>query len=222
MQWKALDQRYRFVVAQNYPSCCLGPDTQGGWLGQPNPAEVGPSCKLHACLPFPKQGAGDTPQVVVTGAGGRTGKLVVKKLLAQPDKFTPIATVRSKSNAGKLTSEGLPESALVEFDLAAAAAAGSAPADLQAALQGADALVIATSGVPQIKPLSLIPVIWAKITGKEGVRPEFTWKQGQMPEQVRLQIENFMAELHAELTGYPPCICPLHHKAMCMCMYGFP
>jgi hypothetical protein len=125
-------------------------------------------------------------QVVVTGAGGRTGKLVVKKLLAQPDKFMPIATVRSKSSAGKLTSEGLPESALVEFDLAAAAAAGTAPAALTAALQDADALVIATSGVPQIKPLSLIPVIWAKITGKEGVRPEFSWKEGQMPEQVRL------------------------------------
>lgn len=37
----------------------------------------------------------------------------------------------------------------------------------------------------QIKYLSLIPVILAKLTGKEGVRPEFTWKQGQMPEQVR-------------------------------------
>jgi hypothetical protein len=76
---------------------------------------------------------------------------VVKKLLEQPNTFTPIATVRSKSSAGKLTSEGLPESALVEFDLAAAAAAaGAAPAALTAALQGADALVIATSGVPQV------------------------------------------------------------------------
>lgn len=36
----------------------------------------------------------------------------------------------------------------------------------------------------QIKYLSLIPVMLAKITGKEGVRPEFSWKQGQMPEQV--------------------------------------
>lgn len=120
----------------------------------------------------------------MTGAGGRTGKLVIKKLLAEPEYFSPVATVRSKSSAGKVTSEGLPESALVEFDLAAAAAAGTAPASLTAALQGADALVIATSGVPQIKPLSLIPVMWAKLTGKEGVRPEFTWKQGQMPEQV--------------------------------------
>eukprot|EP00775_Hariotina_reticulata_P010886 gene10886-11040_t len=123
-------------------------------------------------------------EVVVTGAGGRTGQLIVKKLLEQKDKFTALATVRSKSSGNKLLADGLPESSLLEFDLAAAAAAGSAPPSLTAALQGADALIIATSGVPQIKYLSLIPVIWAKLTGKEGVRPDFTWKQGQMPEQV--------------------------------------
>jgi dihydrodipicolinate reductase len=127
--------------------------------------------------------------VVVSGAGGRTGQLVVKKLLEQKDNFSVVATVRSKGSAGKLTSAGLPESNLVEFDLAAAAAAAgstsnAAAAGLAAALQGADALVIATSGVPQIKYLSLIPVMLAKIMGKEGVRPEFSWKQGQNPEQV--------------------------------------
>jgi len=38
--------------------------------------------------------------------------------------------------------------------------------------------------VPKLKPFSLIPVILAKITGKEGVRPKFTFKEDQMPEQV--------------------------------------
>lgn len=114
----------------------------------------------------------------------------MKKLLAQKDRFNTVATVRSKSSGSKLVSTGIPESALVEFDLAAAAAAADgapspAAAGLSAALQDADALIIATSGVPQIKWLSLIPVMIAKLTGKEGVRPEFTWKQGQMPEQVR-------------------------------------
>jgi NAD(P)-dependent dehydrogenase (short-subunit alcohol dehydrogenase family) len=126
----------------------------------------------------------DVRQVVVTGAGGRTGQLIVKKLLDQKDQFTALATVRSKSSGNRLLADGLPESSLIEFDLATAAADGSTPASLTAALQGADALIIATSGVPQIKYLSLIPVFWAKLTGKEGVRPEFTWKQGQMPEQV--------------------------------------
>lgn len=131
-------------------------------------------------------------QVVVTGAGGRTGALIVKKLLEQKDKYNTVATVRSKSSGSKLVSSGLADSALVEFDLAAAAAAPAgasspAAAGLATALQGADALIIATSGVPQIKWLSLIPVMLAKLTGKEGVRPDFIWKQGQMPEQVGMQ-----------------------------------
>ncbi|KAF8069509.1 hypothetical protein HT031_001625 [Scenedesmus sp. PABB004] len=130
-------------------------------------------------------------KVVVTGAGGRTGGLVVQKLLEARERFDVVATVRSRASSGaKLTAAGLPESALVEFDVAAAAAGAGAAADnpaasaFAAALAGADALVICTSGVPQIKYLSLIPVMLAKLTGKEGVRPQFTWKAGQRPEQV--------------------------------------
>lgn len=44
--------------------------------------------------------------------------------------------------------------------------------------------VIATSAVPKIKPLSLIPVLLAKLTGKQGVRPQFTFKADQFPEQI--------------------------------------
>ena len=35
-------------------------------------------------------------QVTVTGAGGRTGKLIMQKLLAQPDTFTARAVVRDE------------------------------------------------------------------------------------------------------------------------------
>ena len=59
---------------------------------------------------------------------------------------------------------------------------------LDQAMEGADALVIATSAVPQIKPLSLIPVLLAKLPflGGDGPppRPQFTFKAGQMPEQI--------------------------------------
>lgn len=47
--------------------------------------------------------------------------------------------------------------------------------------------VIATSAVPKIKPLSLIPVLLAKLTGKQGVRPQFTFKADQFPEQIDWQ-----------------------------------
>ncbi len=66
---------------------------------------------------------------------------------------------------------------------------------LDRAIEGCDALVIATSAVPKIKPLSLIPVIWGKITkANPAPRPEFTFKADQMPEQIdwegqKLQID---------------------------------
>ena len=132
-----------------------------------------------------------TLQVVVTGAGGRTGGLIVKQLLEQKDKFTTVVgTVRSKASA-KL--EGLDDDHIVEFDLAAAAAAADdasnpAAAALAAALQGADALVIATSAVPQIKLGSLFGVIAGRLVGRKSM-PGFTWKQGQAPEQVRPVME---------------------------------
>jgi hypothetical protein len=85
-------------------------------------------------------------------------------------------TVQSKS---KVTSAGISDSAVFIADIS-----GPSAASLAAALDGADALVIATSGIPQIRPLSILKVLWAKVTKQEGVRPEFDWKDGQWPEQV--------------------------------------
>ena len=62
---------------------------------------------------------------------------------------------------------GLPDTAIFEVDLARGGADAFLPA-----FSGCDAVVIATSGVPVLKPLSLIPVFWAKLTGKTGVSPE--------------------------------------------------
>eukprot|EP00882_Tetradesmus_deserticola_P001033 GHRQ01001119.1.p2 GENE.GHRQ01001119.1~~GHRQ01001119.1.p2 ORF type:complete len:282 (+),score=145.83 GHRQ01001119.1:127-972(+) len=125
-------------------------------------------------------------KVVVTGAGGRTGGLIVKQLLETADNSV-IGTVRSKASSSKLQFD-VEKAALIELDLAAAAAAAgtadnAAVKDFAAALQGADALVIATSGVPQIKYLSLFGVIAGRLVGRKGM-PDFTWKKGELPEQV--------------------------------------
>eukprot|EP00882_Tetradesmus_deserticola_P002106 GHRQ01002255.1.p1 GENE.GHRQ01002255.1~~GHRQ01002255.1.p1 ORF type:complete len:282 (+),score=141.53 GHRQ01002255.1:1169-2014(+) len=125
-------------------------------------------------------------KVVVTGAGGRTGGLIVKQLLETADNSV-IGTVRSKASSSKLQFDA-EKAALVELDLAAAAAAAgtadnAAVKDFAAALQGADALVIATSGVPQIKYLSLFGVIAGRLVGRKGM-PGFTWKKGELPEQI--------------------------------------
>jgi hypothetical protein len=96
--------------------------------------------------------------VVVTGAGGRTGGLITKQLLADKEKFSSVkGTVRSKkSPPSQLLSAGLTDDDVIEFDLAAAAAAaaeGAAAAAgqeepntqrLKGALKDADTLVICT------------------------------------------------------------------------------
>lgn len=136
-------------------------------------------------------------QVVVTGAGGRTGALIVKKLLQDPDKYSVVGTVRSKQTSSKaVAAAGLADINVVEFDLAAAAAAvdggistNTAAAGLASALQDAEALVICTSGVPQIKYSSLFGVIAGKLIGRKNM-PAFTWKKGEKPEQVGTCIQS--------------------------------
>lgn len=118
-------------------------------------------------------------QVVVTGAGGRTGALVMKKLLERPSEFSARGVVRSDKSAAQLRGWGASDEQIVTGDLLE-----SGEEVLGKAMAGADALVIATSAVPKIKPLSLIPVLLAKLTGKQGVRPQFTFKADQYPEQI--------------------------------------
>ena len=137
-------------------------------------------------------------KVAVTGAGGRTGRLVVKRLLeaqdADADSVSSVAaTVRSGDALARLKSD-LPELAALHnsvhvVDVAkigrqAQENASVEDPELAAALEGAEALVILTSGVPQIMKRSLVLVMLAKLTGKQGVRPSFRWKAGETPELV--------------------------------------
>lgn len=84
---------------------------------------------------------------------------------------------------GKVVGLGVKEGQVYFADVSA-----GSPDSYAKAFAGADALVLATSGVPKLKPLSLIKVFWAKLTGQQGVRPDFEWKEGQMPEQVSLVV----------------------------------
>jgi hypothetical protein len=117
--------------------------------------------------------------VLVTGAGGRTGSLVMKKLLERDD-YDARGIVRSDKSAKQLKGWGATDDQIFMGDILSE----NGDAVLQKAIQGCDALVIATSAVPKIKPFSLVKVMWAKITKQEGVRPEFTFKADQMPEQI--------------------------------------
>lgn len=96
-------------------------------------------------------------QVAVTGASGKTGKLVVKRLLQLPEQYTAVAVVRSEGSASTLKS--FLGDLAASLQVATVNVAGSnAEASLRTALQGCSTLVIATSAVPVLKPLSLVTV----------------------------------------------------------------
>jgi uncharacterized protein YbjT (DUF2867 family) len=104
--------------------------------------------------------------VVVTGAGGQTGQLVFRKLLAQPDVFKPVGIVRSEASRAALVEDGIPADTIVVADITDKDAISSA-------LDGCDALVIATSAKPAP----------SGSTDPETGRPIFDFPNGQ-PEQV--------------------------------------
>lgn len=107
-------------------------------------------------------------QVLVTGAGGKTGKIVLQKLLKMPDQFVPTGVVRTAASQQSLMEElGIPAERLCVADICDAAAMEKAVSQTSA-----DALIICTSATPA-------PT--GEMTA-EG-RPLFGFPNGQ-PEQV--------------------------------------
>ena len=102
-------------------------------------------------------------RVLVTGATGRTGSLVLKKLRQQSDQFQAIGLARSHSKVKELfgSTEGF-----VIGDI-------KDQSSLESALKGCSALVILTSAVPKMKAPPL-----------PGERPQFEYEPDSMPETV--------------------------------------
>ncbi|GJP30686.1 hypothetical protein CLOM_g4540 [Closterium sp. NIES-68] len=106
--------------------------------------------------------------VLVTGAGGRTGRLVLEKLQSRPE-FTARGMVRS--GASKETLAGsVPGADIVVADIIK-------PTDkaFASAFDGVKALIIVTSAVPKMKP---------GFDPSSGQRPEFYFEEGGEPEKV--------------------------------------
>jgi uncharacterized protein YbjT (DUF2867 family) len=118
-------------------------------------------------------------KILVTGATGRTGSLVLQKLRQHPDKFAAVGFARSSAKAEELfgSIEGFCFGDIVDRST------------VESALSGCQALVILTSAVPQLKA-----------PPQPGERPEFEFAAGGMPEVVdyRGQINQIDA---AKATG---------------------
>ena len=102
-------------------------------------------------------------RVLVTGATGKTGSLVLQKLRDEPDKFETIGLARSPIKAEEL------------FDSTEGFVIGDIKdkSSLNSAIEGSEALVILTSAVPKI----IAPP-------PQGQRPEFEFVPGGLPEEI--------------------------------------
>nr|XP_023889880.1 uncharacterized protein At5g02240-like [Quercus suber]POE64230.1 uncharacterized protein, chloroplastic [Quercus suber] len=102
--------------------------------------------------------------VLVTGAGGRTGQIVYKKLKERSEQYVARGLVRTEESKEKI-------GGVDDVFVGDIRDAGS----LVPAIQGIDALVILTSAVPKMKP---------GFDPSKGGRPEFYFEDGAYPEQV--------------------------------------
>ena len=117
------------------------------------------------------------PKVLVSGAAGRTGKLVLKKLLEGRDGFDVRGLVRTEKSRQRLAKEVGSDVELVVGDV-------SDPASLKAAMSGCDKLVILTSAKPQIMKRSIVFMMLRKVIGRQPGRPTFRWIDKGSPEEV--------------------------------------
>jgi uncharacterized protein YbjT (DUF2867 family) len=104
--------------------------------------------------------------VLVTGATGRTGSIVLHKLRQQGEEFTALGFARSPQKAEEMfqSTTGFYFGDIKDSD------------SLKPAMEKADALVILTSAKPQMKA-----------PPQPGERPEFEFPPGETPEEVDYQ-----------------------------------
>jgi uncharacterized protein YbjT (DUF2867 family) len=112
-------------------------------------------------------------KVAVTGAGGRTGKLILQKLAGLGHQAVGI--VRTEKSQKQLSKAGYKECVVGDVT-------GSVE-ELANLFKGCDSVVLATSAVPKIKIWSIIKALFFKLFGKVS-RPEFRFGKNGDPYNV--------------------------------------
>lgn len=145
-------------------------------------------------------------RVLVTGAAGKTGRLVLKKL-EEDSRFDPKGLVRSESSARSLLEDKdihCPLEHMVISDITSPNFLTDG--GLPSGLQDMDAMVICTSSVPRISRLSLLGAVVKAplnmIRRKPAVdfrKLQFKWKHGGTPEQVDYHGQVAQIELAKQL-----------------------
>lgn len=142
-------------------------------------------------------------KVLVTGAAGKTGKLVMKRL-EKDERYEPKALVRTERSARKLVKGDLhcPLEHMVVSDITSP----TFEEDLPNGLIGMDAMVICTSAVPRISRWSLTCAILKmplnlvrRKTPIDFRTLKFRWKYGGYPEKVDYEGQVAQIELAKKL-----------------------
>lgn len=107
---------------------------------------------------------GPLSTVLVTGAGGRTGQIVYRKLKERTGQYVARGLVRTEESKEKIG--GADDVFVGDIRVADS---------IVPAVEGIDALIILTSAVPKMKP---------GFDPSKGERPEFYFEEGSYPEQV--------------------------------------
>jgi hypothetical protein len=127
-------------------------------------------------------------KVLVTGAAGKTGRLVLQKL-EEDSRYEPKGLVRTEQRAKELIKGDIhcPLEHMVISDITSP----TFEEDLPSGLEGMDAMVICTSSVPRISRLSLLRALlqmpFNVIRRQKAIDfrlLQFRWKHGGYPETV--------------------------------------
>jgi hypothetical protein len=169
--------------------------------------------KTVAALSTSSSGSGTTggpSKVLVTGASGKTGRLVFETLLENPN-YVPTALVRSETS-GKMLRKAVRKTGLDQIvvcdvtDLVTSkeddstGTSTTTSTSIPSALVngGYEAMVICTSAMPRISKLSLVKALlkvpWNLIRRKKAIdfrSLKFVWKKGQYPEKVSKQTQYY-------------------------------
>jgi NAD(P)H-binding len=128
-------------------------------------------------------------KVLVTGASGRTGALVLERLLDDPS-FEPRALVRSEASGKKLRKQTKVDLDQVVVCDVTTLSSGDVPHEIE----GCESMIICTSAVPAVSKrslfLSMLKVPFNLIRGKKAFdfrSLRFVWKYKGYPEVVDYQ-----------------------------------
>jgi NAD(P)H-binding len=110
-------------------------------------------------------------RVVVTGAGGQTGQMLFRKMLALPDEFAPLGMVRTLASKEALVASGINDKNVAVVDVTDSSAIEKAIATFCAG-EPLAAFCIATSAKPKPIPGQTNPETGAPVFGFPDGSPE--------------------------------------------------